>query len=58
MGRPLPRGICPACGRQITVTLAGRLRVHGSKEPGVWPPENCKGSRQIPAATDNPNLEA
>jgi hypothetical protein len=44
----VPRGTCPVCGRPIALTLAGRLRVHGSKQPGVWPPENCAGSKQTP----------
>jgi len=44
-----PRGTCPSCHRPIALTLAGRLRRHGSKEPGVWPPENCAGIGQVPA---------
>jgi hypothetical protein len=44
-----PRGVCPVCARPIALTLAGRLRRHGAKEPGVWPPENCAGTGRVPA---------
>lgn len=47
-----PRGVCPVCGRPVALTLAGRLRVHRSKEPGVWPPENCTGSKRNPKPAD------
>lgn len=40
---------CSVCHREMTVTAAGLIRVHGAKEPGVWPPRNCAGSRQAPA---------
>jgi hypothetical protein len=50
-----PRGICPACGRPVALTLAGRLRVHRSKEPGVRPPEKCAGSKRNPEPSDKEN---
>jgi hypothetical protein len=53
MPSKLPRALCPVCDRPITLTLAGRLRVHGSKQPGVWPPENCAGSGRAPKTNDD-----
>lgn len=43
------RGPCPACGRDVSLTKKGTVRVHGAKTAGVWPPMNCNGSGQLPA---------
>jgi hypothetical protein len=50
-----PRGVCPACGRPVALTLAGRLRVHGPTVSGVRPPENCAGSKRNPEPSDKEN---
>lgn len=42
------RGICPEpqCGRSISLTKSGKLRMHGAKTG--WPPSNCRGSGKYP----------
>lgn len=42
------RGSCSICGRDISLTRKGAVRVHGAQAKGVWPPMNCAGSGQRP----------
>jgi hypothetical protein len=43
------RGACPVCGRDISLTRKGGVRVHSAQAKGVWPPMNCNGSGHLPA---------
>jgi hypothetical protein len=45
---PYGRGPCSVCGRNISLTKKGAVRVHGAKAVGVWPPMNCAGSGEPP----------
>lgn len=43
------RGKCPECQRQIILLKSGRIRQHGSKRVGIWPPVDCAGTGARPA---------
>lgn len=42
------RGTCPACGREMSLTKAGKVRDHGDKNRHGWPPRSCTGAGQLP----------
>lgn len=43
-----PRGACSVCGRVFILTKTGKIRIHGLKVPGIWPPHNCPGNGLSP----------
>lgn len=47
------RGRCRECGRELLITSGGNIWPHGSKLPGVWPPQTCLGAGKPPADDDD-----